>query len=87
MAPRAESQPRPEQLALLSALADGTLDAWRRPHAEAAISDSPRLSALYARERSVVEILDRARVADRAPAHVRAVIKAQRSAKTPEESR
>lgn len=66
------------ELADLSALADGTLDPTRRPEVEARIAASPELSALYERERRVVEMLHRAAVTDRAPARLRARIEAQR---------
>ncbi len=68
----------PAQLADLSALADGTLDAARRPEVEAWIAGSPELRALYERERRAVEILHRARATDRAPASLRARIEAER---------
>lgn len=68
----------PAQLADLSSLADGTLDAARRPDVEAWITGSPELRALYERERRAVELLHRARATDRAPASLRARIEAQR---------
>jgi hypothetical protein len=66
------------ELADLSALADGTIDPARRPEVEARIAGSPELSALYERERRVVEMLHHAAVTDRAPARLRARIEAQR---------
>jgi hypothetical protein len=66
------------ELADLSALADGTIDPARRPDVEAHIAASPELSALYQRERRVVEMLHTAAVTDRAPAGLRARIEAQR---------
>ncbi|HET7049785.1 MAG TPA: hypothetical protein VFI54_16100 [Solirubrobacteraceae bacterium] len=66
------------ELADLSALADGTIDPARRPEVEAHIAASPELSALYERERRVVEMLHHAAVTDRAPASLRARIEAQR---------
>src|SRR5438128_1178446 len=66
------------ELAELSALADGTLDPARRPEVEARLAASPELSALYERERRVVEMLHKAAVTDRAPAGLRARIEAQR---------
>src|SRR6201986_4550892 len=66
------------ELADLSALADGTIDPARRPEVEAHIAASPELSALYERERRVVEMLHHAAVTDRAPAALRARIEAQR---------
>jgi anti-sigma factor RsiW len=66
------------QLADLSALADGSLDPARRDDVQAWIAASPELSALYERERRAVEILHRARTADRAPLALRERIEAQR---------
>jgi anti-sigma factor RsiW len=66
------------ELADLSALADGTIDPARRPEVEARIAASPELSALYERERRVVEMLHHAAVTDRAPARLRARIEAER---------
>jgi anti-sigma factor RsiW len=68
----------PDELRDLSALADGTLDSERRPDVESRIAGSPELSALYARERRVVELLHQARATDRAPASLRARIEAGR---------
>jgi hypothetical protein len=73
-----ESQPCPGQLADLSALADGTLDPRRRLEIETEILASPKLTALYARERRVVELLQRARSAEHATARLRSRIEAQR---------
>jgi anti-sigma factor RsiW len=66
------------KLAELSALADGTLDPARRSEVEARIAASPELSALYQRERRVVEVLHEARSTVRAPAGLRARIEAER---------
>jgi hypothetical protein len=66
------------ELADLSALADGTIDPARRPEVEARLAASPELTALYERERRVVELLHRVAVTDRAPARLRARIEAQR---------
>jgi hypothetical protein len=66
------------ELAELSALADGTLDPARRSEVEARIAASPELSALYERERRVVEALHQARANERAPDHLRARIEAAR---------
>jgi anti-sigma factor RsiW len=66
------------ELADMSALADGTLDPTRRDEVQSRISASTELSALYARERLVVERLDEARSRDRAPAALRARIEQQR---------
>jgi hypothetical protein len=68
----------PQQLADLSALADGTLDTARRGEVADAIAASPELSALYERERAVVEVLHRARASDRAPEALRRRIERQR---------
>lgn len=64
----------PRELADLSALADGTIDPARREEVRARIAASPRLSALYERERRVVELLHEVRATDRAPAGLRARI-------------
>jgi hypothetical protein len=66
------------ELAELSALADGTLDPARRPEVEARIAASPELSALYERERRVVQALHQARSTERAPERLRARIEAAR---------
>jgi anti-sigma factor RsiW len=73
-----KSEPRARELADLSALADGTLDPARRAEVQARIGSSPELSALYERERRVVERLHEARASDRAPARLRARIEAER---------
>jgi hypothetical protein len=70
------------ELAELSALADGTLDPARRAEVEARIAASPELSALYERERRVVDALHQARATERAPAQLRARIEATRPAGT-----
>ena len=70
------------ELAELSALADGTLDPARRPEVEARIAASPELTALYERERRVVEALHQARATERAPEQLRARIEAGRPART-----
>ena len=64
----------PRELADLSALADGTIDPARREEVRARIDASPHLTALYARERRVVELLHEVRATDRAPAGLRARI-------------
>lgn len=74
------TKPTARELADLSALADGTIDASRRAEVEARISASPELRALYARERTVVAALHRARATDRAPAALRARVEAARPA-------
>lgn len=78
MARNEKHYPSPAQLAELSALADGTLDAAAREGAEARIAASPELRTLYERERRVVELLQDARAAGRAPSHLRARIDAAR---------
>ncbi len=67
-----------EDLRDLSALADGSIDPARRDAVEARIAASPELSALYARERRIVDVLHTARTTDRAPDALRARIAAQR---------
>lgn len=71
-------EPSGGELADLSALADGTLDSARRAEVQARISASPELSARFARERRVVELLHEARARDRAPAALRARLEQQR---------
>ena len=66
------------ELADLSSLADGSIDPARRPAVEARIAQSAELTALYERERNVVELLHRAAATDRAPASLRARLEAQR---------
>ncbi|MBV9807405.1 MAG: hypothetical protein JO286_09510 [Solirubrobacterales bacterium] len=79
MPPRAEhTKPTVSELADLSALADGTLDASRRAEVETHIAASPELSARYERELRVVAALHQARSSDRAPAGLRARIEASR---------
>jgi len=73
-----ESKISREQLAELSALADGSLDPARERAARERIAASPELTALYERERRAVAILHQARAADRAPARLRAAIEASR---------
>jgi anti-sigma factor RsiW len=83
MASRAENpQPTAAELADLSALADGTLDPGLRAQVEATIAASPELSALYERERRVVEALHQARATERAPEQLKARIEAARPART-----
>ncbi len=79
MASRADqTKPTATELADLSALADGTLDPARKADVEAHIAASPELSALYERERHVVDALHQARVTERAPERLRARINASR---------
>jgi anti-sigma factor RsiW len=79
MAPSADrSDLRPRELAELSALADGSLDPARRAQVEADIHASAELSALYERERQIVELLHEARATERAPQRLRARIEAAR---------
>jgi Putative zinc-finger len=79
MASRADqTKPTATELADLSALADGTLDPARKADVEAHIAASPELSALYERERRVVDALHQARATERAPERLRARIDASR---------
>ncbi len=79
MASRADdTKSTPAELAELSALADGTLDAARRATVEARIAASPELTTLYEREHRVVDALHQARATERAPAALRARIDAAR---------
>jgi hypothetical protein len=73
-----KSERSPRELADLSALADGTLPASRREEVQARISASPELSALYERERRIVEVMRHAGAVERAPAALRARIEAGR---------
>jgi anti-sigma factor RsiW len=75
MASRGEN---PRELAELSALADGSLDPARREEVQARINASPELSALYERERRVVQLLQASNAEVRAPAALRARIDAER---------
>lgn len=76
--PTNNTTPTARELAELSALADGSLDASRRASVEAHIAASPELSALYERERRVAGMLKQARASDRAPARLRERIEAAR---------
>ncbi len=73
-----QTKPTATELADLSALADGTIDPARRANVEARIAASPELSALYERERRVVDALHQVRATERAPARLRAKIEASR---------
>ncbi|MGI8904398.1 MAG: anti-sigma factor family protein [Solirubrobacteraceae bacterium] len=66
------------ELAELSALADGTVAPACRHEVEARIAVSPELSALYERERRVVELLRDAGQGTQAPPMLRARIEAHR---------
>jgi hypothetical protein len=70
------------QLRDLSALADGTLASDRREEVAQRIAASPELTALYERERQVVELLHEANADVRAPAGLRARIEASRPRRT-----
>ncbi len=79
MAPEADqTQPTATELAELSALADGTLAPALRAEVEARIAASPQLTALYERERRVVDALHQARATERAPQRLRTKIEASR---------
>jgi anti-sigma factor RsiW len=71
-APADKSQLTPRQAADLSALADGTLDPTRRAEVQAWVAASPERTALYERERRVVEVLHETRAAVHAPERLRA---------------
>jgi hypothetical protein len=73
-----QTQPTATELADLSALADGTLDPARKADVEARIAASPQLTALYERERRVVDALHQARATERAPQRLRTKIEASR---------
>jgi hypothetical protein len=66
------------ELRELSALADGTLAPERRDEVAARISASPELTALYERERHVVNLIHEASTQVRAPSGLRARIEAER---------
>jgi hypothetical protein len=68
----------PQTLADLSALADGSLARERQAEVDSRIAASQELSELYARERTVVELLHEARERDRAPLALRERIEAAR---------
>jgi hypothetical protein len=70
----------PREAADLSALADGSLDPARREEVQAGIEASPERTALYERERRVVELLHEARSVERAPERLRARLEAARPA-------
>jgi anti-sigma factor RsiW len=85
MTSKEEQYLKPEQLAELSALADGSLAPARRPAVEAWVASSPELLDLYERERAAVEMLHLV-AAERAPARLRLRIQGQR-VKPPRASR
>jgi hypothetical protein len=76
--PTGHSEPSRRELADLSALADGSLPLERRDEVEARIASSAELSAMYANERRVVELLGEPRNRPLAPPALRARIDAQR---------
>jgi anti-sigma factor RsiW len=76
--PANHTTPSTQELAELSALADGSLEPSRRASVEAHIAASPELSALYERERRVTAMLAQTRATDRAPARLRERIEAAR---------
>jgi hypothetical protein len=76
MAPTTTHEPSDAEIAVLVALADGSLPTRRRPVAETMTADSPELSGLLAAQRGAVV---RVRALDvRAPARLRARIEAER---------
>ncbi len=76
--PTRRTEPTQRELADLSALADGSLPPERRDAVQARIAASPELSALYANERRVVELLSEPANRPPAPASLRARIDAER---------
>jgi hypothetical protein len=68
------SKPSRRDLAELSALADGTLDATRRAAVQARVAGSVELSELYERQRHAVDLVRRSLAEVRAPASLRARI-------------
>lgn len=77
--PTGQTEPSRRELADLSALADGSLAPERRDEVQGRIAASPELSALYANERRVVELLGEPSNRPPAPAPLRARIDAERS--------
>jgi anti-sigma factor RsiW len=73
-----KSQLTPREAADLSALADGSLDPARRNAVQAWVEASPERTALFERERRVVELLHEARSSERAPERLRARVAAVR---------
>jgi len=73
-----EPVPTETQLAELSALADGTLAAERRPALEALLESSLALREQFELERRLVERLHAARATDRAPIALRERIESER---------
>jgi anti-sigma factor RsiW len=76
-APEKKDEPKPEVLAELSALADGSLDPERAAALRRQIAGSPDLSERYRREQQAVTALAALR-AERAPARLRASIESER---------
>lgn len=74
----APPEPGRRELADLSALADGTLDPAREAVVRQRIGQSAELSALYERERRVVDLTRNAAVRTRAPSALRARVAAER---------
>jgi anti-sigma factor RsiW len=73
-----ESEPTPQQLAELSALADGSLPAERRPAVRSMIAASPELSGRFEREQWVVDALRELGERERAPLRLRQQLEAAR---------
>lgn len=80
--PTDNSELTPREAADLSALADGTIDPARRDEVRAWVEASPQRTALFERERRVVELLRESR-GERAPDALRARIEAARAAARP----
>jgi anti-sigma factor RsiW len=87
MATDDEPQLTSEELADLTALADGSIDASRRPAVEARIAAAPATRELFERERDVVKILHQARADTHAPASLRERVDGDRRAATRTRSR
>jgi anti-sigma factor RsiW len=77
-APADNTELTPREAADLSALADGSLDPARRDEVQAWIDASPERTALFERERRVVELLHETRSSERAPERLRARVEAVR---------
>ena len=76
------TKPMAAELAEVSALADGTLDPARRAEVQERIAASPQLTALYERERRIVDALRHVQATERAPTRLRARIEASRPSRS-----
>lgn len=79
MAPTDDTEPTREQLAQVSALADGSLAPDRRAAVEKEVAAAPELTRRYLRERQAVDALHQLSSSDRAPERLRAAVARQLS--------